>query len=296
MVHYLTRNLAQLSATFGDESFSLAATSDYDGPHHHKQRTRLRPLPLVKRMKVNTAQLPGPSRSQDRVFITATAAIVLDGATAFASVELDAGTYADALGRRIAAQLRSDSRTDLAEVVSGAIDAVARRFELRPGHSPSSTITILRTRDHHADLFVLGDSALYYGTDHQATVLVDTRLAELELPESRHYRDRLRDGSGYDNKHRTLLRRLQERQRAWRNIDGGYWIAEADPAAAHHAVTATLNARDSARSSCVIRAAIRSCLMRSPMAASARKSSTGETLFSPSSPLMPRGATPGQGP
>lgn len=52
----------------------------------------------------------------------------------------------------------------------------------------------------------------------------------------------LREGSGYH--HRTLLRRLQERQRAWRNIDGGYWIAEADPAAAHHAVTATLSARD----------------------------------------------------
>jgi hypothetical protein len=31
MVHYLTRNLVKLSSTFGDEPFSLATLSDYDG-------------------------------------------------------------------------------------------------------------------------------------------------------------------------------------------------------------------------------------------------------------------------
>lgn len=195
-------------------------------------------------MKINTAQLPGPHHSQDRVFLTANAALVLDGATAFVSVELDPGTYTDALGRHIVTELGAHDRTDLAEVVSNAIDVVAHRFELRPGRSPSSTITILRIRDQHADLFVLGDSPLYYGTAHHSRVLVDTRLADLDLPESRRYRDRLRDGSGYDDKHRTLLRRLQEHQCAWRNVDGGYWIAEADPSAAHHAITATLSVHD----------------------------------------------------
>ncbi|MGH3940408.1 MAG: hypothetical protein ACRDTG_17585 [Pseudonocardiaceae bacterium] len=140
-------------------------------------------------MKVNAAQLPGPHRSQDRVFRTANAAVVLDGATAFIPIDLDAGTYADALGRHIATELRSHDRADLAEVVSNAIDVVAHRFELRPGHSPSSTVTILRIRDRHADLFVLGDSPLYYGTAHHSHMLVDTRLADLDLPESRHYRD-----------------------------------------------------------------------------------------------------------
>ncbi len=174
----------------------------------------------------------------------ANAAIVLDGATAFASVDLDPGTYAEALGRHIVAELRSDDRIDLAEVVSKAIDIVARQFELRPGRSPSSTVTILRVHNQQAGLFVLGDSPLYYGTVHHSRVLADTRLADLDLPESRHYRDRLRDGSGYDDQHRTLLRRLQEHQRAWRNVDGGYWIAEADPAAAYHAITATLSVHD----------------------------------------------------
>lgn len=195
-------------------------------------------------MKVITAQLPDPRRSKDRVFITANAVIVLDGATAFTSIELDAGIYADALGRHIVTELHSDDCANLTEVVSNAIEVVAHRFELQRGHSPSSTVTILRIRDHHADLFVLGDSPLYYGTAHHSTVLIDTRLTDLDLPESRRYRDRLRDGSGYDDQHRTLLGRLQEHQRAWRNVDGGYWIAEADPIAAHHAITATLNSHD----------------------------------------------------
>ncbi len=222
--HYVTRNITELSS-ITDSASSSASTA---GEH----------------MKINTAQLPVPHHSKDRVFSTANAAIVLDGATAFASVELDAGTYADALGRHIVTELRSDDRKDLAEVVSNAIEVVAHRFDLRSGHCPSSTVTILRTRDHHVDLFVLGDSPLYYGTDHHATVLADTRLADLDLPESRRYRNRLREGWGYDDEHRALLRRLQERQRAWRNIDGGYWIAEADPAVAHHAFTATLSVGD----------------------------------------------------
>ena len=75
MVHYLTHNLTQLSATFGDEPFNLVTISNYDG------------------------------------------LIITDS-------------------------------------------ALFLRFDLRPGRSPSSTVTILRIRDQQADLFVLGDSPL----------------------------------------------------------------------------------------------------------------------------------------
>lgn len=195
-------------------------------------------------MKVNAAQLPGPSSSKDRVFTTATAVIVLDGATDFATGELDAARYVDALGRKIVSQLQSDEHADLPEAVAEAIGAVAHRFGLRCGYSPSSTVTILRVRDEHADLFVLGDSPLFYGTADSSHVLVDTRLADLDLPESRDYQDRLRAGAGYDDEHRRLLRKLQEHERNWRNIDGGYWIAEADPTSAYRAITTTLGVHD----------------------------------------------------
>jgi hypothetical protein len=51
------------------------------------------------------------------------------------------------------------------------------------------------------------------------------------------YRERLTAGTGYDNEHQALLRSLQTQQTNHSNQPGGYWIAETDPAAAHHAIT-----------------------------------------------------------
>jgi hypothetical protein len=189
-------------------------------------------------VKIATAQLPEPERSQDRVFTTSNAAIVLDGASAFARVGLDAGSYADTLGRLIVDQLLADPEADLISVVFDAIGGVACRFDLRPGRSPSSTVSILRALGERVDLYVLGDTPIYYGDPTGCHVFVDTRLADLDLPESREYRNRLRTGTGYDGEHRALLMRLQERQRACRNTSAGYWIAEAEPHAAEQALVA----------------------------------------------------------
>jgi len=195
-------------------------------------------------MRINTAQLPGPDRSQDRVFTTEHAAIVLDGATAFTPTEVDAATYADALGRSVADQLQVVHGVALPDAVAHAIDEVAHRFDLRAGTSPSSTIAILRIRDARADFYVLGDSPIYYGTSDRVGELVDTRLADLDLPESRSYCARLRDGTGYDAEHHVLVAAMQKHQRVRRNTRGGYWIAEADPSAAYHGLTLELTPRD----------------------------------------------------
>ncbi|MGH3806908.1 MAG: hypothetical protein ACRDRU_09805 [Pseudonocardiaceae bacterium] len=87
--------------------------------------------------------------------------VALDGATAFGSIEPDAGNYANALGRHTVTELHSDDRMNLTEVVSNAISDVAHRYELHPSHSPSSTVTIVHIRDQHVDLFILGDAPLY---------------------------------------------------------------------------------------------------------------------------------------
>jgi len=47
-------------------------------------------------------------------------------------------------------------------------------------------------------------------------------------------------GHGYGEAHRAALVQLQQAQRRARNVEGGYWIAETDPAAAHHAFTSTV--------------------------------------------------------
>lgn len=191
-------------------------------------------------MRISTAQLPRPDHSQDRVFVIPNAVIMLDGASSFIPAELDPGTYADQLGTEITRSLMSAPVADLVDVLARAIAAVAQRHNLRPGESPSSTVAVLRGRPGHIDLLVLGDSPIHYGTDRHANVLTDTRLAPLPTPERQQYRERLRAGHGYDDDHRALLGRLQSRQREYRNTRGGYWIAEAKPEAAQHALVTTV--------------------------------------------------------
>ncbi|MGH3952032.1 MAG: hypothetical protein ACRDSE_23460, partial [Pseudonocardiaceae bacterium] len=83
------------------------------------------------------------------------------------------------------------------------------------------------------DLLVLGDTQIVTpdGTIH------DDRTDRLEFAPRRKYRERLTAGAGYDDEHRALLRELQTEQATHRNRDGGYWIAEATPEAARHAIT-----------------------------------------------------------
>ena len=193
-------------------------------------------------MKVHTAQLAGGPANADRVFCSRHAVIVLDGATAFEPVDVDPASYADTLGQMIVEQLDQQPGGALADVVATAITATADRLDLRPGWSPSSTVAILRTYDTVADLYVLGDSPIHYGTNNAASVFTDDRLAAVAPAERAHYVARLRAGHGFDNEHRAALITLQRAQRAARNTTEGFWIAEADPEAAHHAVERTVPA------------------------------------------------------
>ncbi|GAA1315394.1 hypothetical protein [Pseudonocardia xinjiangensis] len=195
-------------------------------------------------MKVHTAQLAGDGTNADRVFVTDNAVIMLDGASAFEPVDVEPGTYAETLGRNLADELFKAPGVPIAEAVADAIGRTTAKLNLRSGASPSSTVAVLRVRPRAADLYVLGDSAIYYGTGRRTQRLVDNRLSTAATREHAHYLAQLRAGHGYNDAHRGALVRLQRAQRQARNVEGGYWIAEADPAAANRALTATLH-RDS---------------------------------------------------
>lgn len=186
-------------------------------------------------MRVAKAQLAAES-GEDRIIESPHGVIVLDGASAFDPAACAAGEYVDVLGAELAQRL--DVGTDLQFVLFQAITTTARRLQLEPNNAPSSTVAIARIGDSTLDILVLGDTAIVVGnTDGTHTVVVDDRLSALQLPESAHYRSRLREGSGYDDTHREILKALQRRQREQRNRLGGYWIAGADTSAANHAIT-----------------------------------------------------------
>ena len=191
-------------------------------------------------MRVATAQDPDIDRSADKIFVTDTAVVILDGASAFVPVPVPAAQYADLLGRHLVDALQSKPDADLPALLGVAIQTTADQLHLSPGRSPSSTVGILRRRDDRVDGLALGDSVIVLPDK----VISDDRIDQLALAERRQYRERLTTGHGYDDEHRQLLRDLQTEQAKRRNVPGGYWIAEATPHAADHALTFSRPAAD----------------------------------------------------
>ena len=156
-----------------------------------------------------------PRPSEDHVLTLDNAVLLLDGATAPSPDQPSGGWYAGLLAKQLADELCARPEDELADVLARAIAAVAESHGLRPGASPSSTVAMLRWTADRVDALVLADSPIvaFGQTGHE--VLADHRLATLRAK-----------GRLYTS----------EDVRARRNTADGFWVAEADPAAAHQAV------------------------------------------------------------
>jgi len=196
-------------------------------------------------MRVDAATLAGGQRNQDAYAVTGNAVIVLDGASEHPprGPARDGGWYAGVLLGSLVDRVQDDESPLVACLADSIID-VRDQYGLSSG-GPSSTVLIARARGSDWEVLVLGDSTIVIErTSGAIEVISDDRLASLATHERAAYRSRLRGGSGFDDQHATLLAQLQTAQRAQRNRDDGYWIAEADPNAAHRAIRATIPAHD----------------------------------------------------
>lgn len=185
--------------------------------------------------------------SQDRHLILPNAVAVLDGATnPDQPPGRDGGWYAGQLALAIASRITDHAR-DLTSVAEAGIAEVTREHQLVPGDSPSSTLTLLRWSDaaHPLEGFVLADTVLVVRL-HDGTVLTrcDDRIDRFSADLQAGYRARLAAGSGYDTEHRRLMDQLRDHQAKGRNQPGGFWVAEAQPYAAHEALTVAINPGD----------------------------------------------------
>lgn len=189
---------------------------------------------------VHGALLPGGSYpGQDRWTATPHGIVVLDGATATAPEVPPAEQYVDTLLDSLATRLGSGR--DLPALIAEAITEAADTLGLATGAAPSSTVAILRWSGPTVDAAVLGDSTVVLGIADGGEVRVhDDRLSAVAPAARRAYEKRLSHGYGYDARHRDLMSTIQRSEIEARNREHGYWIAEADPTAGHHARTTQL--------------------------------------------------------
>lgn len=170
--------------------------------------------------KAATIATPG-RRNEDHFAIGPDWAFVLDGATAPPGV--DSGCVHDVvwfvrhLGGALA-ELLTTSGAPLTDVLAEAIDraraAHADTCDLNNPNSPSSTATLLRLGEDRAEHLVLADSPLVLDVGGEVRPITDGRIDHLP---------------SY----------TREAVAELRNSPRGFWVAAADPEAAHHAVTGT---------------------------------------------------------
>lgn len=184
-------------------------------------------------MNIAVSVLPART-NEDRALIFDAGVVVLDGATSHGPDVPPASEYVDVLGAELITRLNQHS--DPTSALAEAISSTAQALDLRPAASPSSTVAVVQLSEDTVRVLVLGDTTAVIGyADGTHEVQTDDRLNELAIPQADEYRRRLAGGTGYDESHRGLLGELQRAQRACRNREDGYWIAEADPTAARHA-------------------------------------------------------------
>lgn len=186
---------------------------------------------------VRTALLGAGDRpNQDRILVTENAVAVLDGASdPNEPPHLDGGVHADALCAELRVGL--ETRSPLTDVVATAIAKVATRLSLTTGEAPSSTVAIARWSSDAVETYLLGDSTItMIGRDSREHRTTDLRLVQLATQQRQAYVTLLQQGGGFSDEHQAILAELRAEQRHQRNRPSGYWIAEAAPAAASHAI------------------------------------------------------------
>ena len=186
--------------------------------------------PLI--VPILVAERPGDAPSQDRVVTTANAVIVLDGASHPDPTLRDGGWLADQLGATLGHHIERTPTVDLADALAEAIDAVSAEHGLTPGEAPSTTVAIVRWTTSRVDVLVLCDSpVVVLDWRGQLHFVRDDRLALISGQLSR--------PSGFNADDPGLWRSFVASQQRQRNRAGGYWVAEATPEAARHAIQRT---------------------------------------------------------
>jgi Protein phosphatase 2C len=204
-------------------------------------------------MLVSLASLPAlPDHdNEDFAAVTANTMILLDGAGTPSGSESGCihgvAWYARQLGTQLIAEASASTSRPLSQCLSTAISNTRNLHEetcdlAHPG-TPSSTVIAVRMNADVVEYLVLADSVLMLDMIGVGpVVLTDDREAQI----GRAYRSEMDALPAGSPEHGQALRRYVETLQRRRNTDDGFWVAAADPSAAHQAVTGR-EPRDSLR-------------------------------------------------
>lgn len=184
-----------------------------------------------------------PNENEDWVGATPHTVMVLDGLSAPEGVGgCYHGTpwYVARLGPRILAYAASPEttlRSALAVAIEEVADLHRESCDLQNVGTPSTTVAMARhnTASDMMEALVLADSPVVLETgDDRVEILSDTRVEEVVPKE---HKAALASPVGPERDRR--IAELVRAQREVRNVPNGYWVAQADAAAAEYALTKT---------------------------------------------------------
>lgn len=165
--------------------------------------------------------------NEDWVAVSPNGAVVLDGVTVFDEIETGCkhGTpwYVSQLGTRLLAVTSVPGvslRSALARAISEVADLHADTCDLGQVGAPSAAVAVVRIGEHSVEYLVLADVTILLDSAEGLTVVTDQRVSETVTD--------LADQEDAGNE-------VMKRRERYRNREGGYWVAAADPAVAQHA-------------------------------------------------------------
>ncbi|NAS22154.1 integrase [Herbidospora sp. NEAU-GS84] len=201
-------------------------------------------------MRVTFASEPGhPDRpNEDYVGATTDAVVLLDGASrppgVASACSHSVRWYSHNLGSALLTEMTRNANP-LPDLLARGIKHVASLHDttcdLFSGRCPTATVVMVRKVADDLEWLVLGDSTLIIDTGTaEPEVICDDRLDQVAAPR-RVQLDSLRGGTP---EHAEARRLYVETLHEYRNREGGFWIAAADPLAADHALTGTVPVAD----------------------------------------------------
>lgn len=192
-------------------------------------------MPAGESLIVRTAEAPGdPAKpSEDRIFVTDNAVILLDGATDYEARRYSGGWIAEQVGQRLRNELIDDPGVELMKVVESVIVELVDTYDLTPGQAPSTTLALLRVHHDQVDALVIADSPIII--KQRSGALAEVRDRRLDQISSRYPRPKgspSHSDPDWVDRYRSI--------ESHRNQPDGFWTISASPEAADEAVVADL--------------------------------------------------------